>query len=92
VDLKEALVLRQVHRQLIGASNDIIFQYSFIMSYETLGTFRRGTIPGPYIWMQSHAFCNYTDAESRRALLRNQTLPPDLVGGSHSTLIWDFVN
>lgn len=76
--LKEALVLRQVHRQLNNASNDI-FQYSVIMSYDAMK--RQGFLDGyicEYMNKQEKALCNLPDNQSLQAVLQNETLPSNL--------------
>lgn len=71
--LKEALVLRRTHRRFNEASDDI-FQYSVIMS--------RDIDPNccfDYLNKQDRVFCNLSDNDNLRAVLRNETLGPGFV-------------
>lgn len=72
LSLKEALILRQTHRQFNEAANEI-YQYSFIMNENVL---KRQGIAGNdfYTSKQTKTVCNLVDNENLRAVLRNETL------------------
>ncbi len=78
--VKEALVIRQAHRQLNEAANDI-YQHSFIMTYDAMaendGEFDESVMD--YLDNQTQMLCNLLDAENLRAVLRNETLEPCFV-------------
>ena len=75
LSLKEALILRQTHRQFNEAANDL-YQYSFIMNENVLK--RQGIAGNDYFYTskQTKTVCNLVDNENLRALLRNETLNP----------------
>lgn len=72
--LKEALPLRQVHRQWNQASSDI-YRYSVIKR----GMCNESISKESYLFKQRRALCDINDAEKIRAVLRNETLEPDFV-------------
>ncbi len=78
--LKEALVLRQTHRQFNYASNDL-YQYSVLMDYDVMVNrgFNNDFIDEYMRKQRKGVYSLLSDNESLRAVLRNETLPYDLV-------------
>ena len=78
LSLKEALLLRQVHRQFNELRN-VLYQYSIIMNEDALkrqGFIDDNTIDN-YLHCQTEELCNLVDNERLRAVLRNESLPSD---------------